>query len=210
MPSLAIGLTGNIGSGKTEATKLFASQGAIVVYSDQLAKDILDTNADVKRRVKKEFGDEIYQSDGKLDRKTMARAIFFDESRREKLEQIVHPYVLNSIEETIHSFRKSSKNKLLIVEAALHYESGAEELFDYMIVIDADEKQRLDRIVQRDGVSRNEIMQRMRSQLPAKDKIARADFVIHNNGDRAGLKEKCIFIYRLLKGITTTPSVPEE
>ena len=189
---------------------VFASLGAKVLYADQVAKDIIDTHDDVKRRVRKEFGNEIYLPNGTLDRKRMARTIFLDASLREKLEQIVHPYVLQVFEEKIQFFRQSSTHGLFIVEAALHYESGAEELFDYMIVIDAGEKQRFDRTMRRDGVTRHEITQRMQAQMPSKEKAAQADFVIHNNGDRDALKEKCVFVFRILESIANSSSGSEQ
>lgn len=95
---LKIGITGGIGSGKSEVCKIIEKLGSKVIYADNLAKDILDTDEEVKKRVKKEFGEDIYLSEGSVDRKKLAKLIFNDETLKSNLENIIHPNVIKHIQ----------------------------------------------------------------------------------------------------------------
>lgn len=196
--TLAIGITGGIGSGKTTVCDVFARLGARVYSADVIAKDLLNHDARVRKHVCRRFGAHLYRADGTLDRKEMAKLIFSDERAREELETIVHPATLSVIKQHIEVARTSGKDRLVVVEAALLYESKADEMFDYIVVVDSGESLQLSRVSERDGVTRQEVSQRMQAQMPAKEKAGHADFVIRNVGTLEALEEKTRFIHQLL------------
>ena len=195
---LAVGLTGGIGSGKTLIASMFAALGTRILSADDLAKNLVDTNQLLKSRIQREFGSEIYTNENVLNRKRLARTVFHDPSALQRLNQIVHPLVLQSIRDEIVAFKQEKTRDILMVEAALLFEANAESMFDYILVVDADEEERIHRIIARDKCSKSEIHERIKAQMPVSEKITKADFVIRNMGDQKMLKEKCLFIYTLL------------
>ena len=200
---LKIGITGGIGSGKTEICKIIERLGSKVIYADDLAKEILNTNESVKRRVRKEFGEDIYTSVGNLDSNKLAQKIFFDEDLKVKLEKIIHPVVIDRIKKNFECLEKSSKHLLVFLEAALIFEAGVDSLLDYIIVVNTDEEIRIKRVMTRDGSCKEEVMQRMKAQIPPAQKIEKADFIIHNNDDKNKLENKVKFIYNILNRMVT-------
>jgi len=198
---LAVGITGGIGSGKSTAAEIFASLGARVLFADAMAKELVRTDERVRRRIQKEFGEQIVARDGAVDTKQLARLVFSDPLALDKLNEIIHPSVLEVIAQEIESFKHKPESEFLAVEAALLFEADADEMFDYIIVVDADEEERIGRVMNRDGSARSDVVRRMEAQMPASEKLERADFVLRNSGDRDALKEKCKFIFSLLRTI---------
>ena len=184
--------------------KLLASFGAKVFFADALAKELIDTNSEIKKKIQKAFGADVFLADGSLDRKRMAKIIFHDDASKERLNGIVHPFVLEDIQKKIQTIKQTNNNKLIVVEAALIFEAGAEGMFDYILVVDADEEKRIERIIRRDRTTTAEVLLRIKAQMPAKKKIARADFILQNSGDMGLLKTNCQFLYKLLKRMTIT------
>ena len=205
---LAVGVTGGIGSGKTEVCAVFASLGAHLCSADKLARTFLDTDPEIRRRVSAAFGARVYNSSGRIDRKELAKLVFADDALLGKLNAIVHPKVIGEIRRIIGQEKKQHKAPMIVVEAALMVEAGIEGLFDFMIVVEAGESARAERIAMRDGASQTEIVQRMRAQLPPEVTSERADFLIHNSGDLTALRSKCEFIFALLSRMQ--PPVPDD
>lgn len=195
---IAVGITGGIGSGKSEACRLFESLGARTLYADAIARELSDTDPTVKSRIARQFGPQVYHSAGKLNRKEMAKLVFQDHHQREKLDAILHPVALRQIEREITTARRKGGSGILLVEAALLYETGADEMFDYIIVVDAPEGERIARVMSRDSVSKSEVLERINAQLPIAEKVERADFVIRNSADLLALQSNCRFLYNLL------------
>jgi dephospho-CoA kinase len=206
--SLSVGITGGIGSGKTAAAKIFGSLGAKVLFADELATRLIDTRREIRNRIKRALGEHALRPDGSLDRKAVARMVFNDDRLLTKLDEIVHPEVLEAMQDEISRFSRSGRGGIIMIEAALLYEAHAEGMFDYVIVVDAPERDRIARIMSRDHVSRGEVLQRMKSQLPAAGKVAKADLVVRNSGDLRTLDENCRFVFRILTGLTRGTLAP--
>jgi len=196
--SLAIGVTGGIGSGKSEVCAIFQSLGGKIISSDTFAKELMNTDQKIRRRIIKEFGEGMYKEDGTLDRKSMAKLIFSDESSKDTINAIVHPVVIEHIANAIDASRNSSSPKLLFIESALIYDIEIDEMFDFIILVLSDEDRRIDRVMKRDSVPKTEVMQRQSAQMPPEKFSDDADFVIDNNGDIAKLKTNCAFLYTIL------------
>ncbi len=198
---LVIGLTGNIGSGKTEVAKIFEQLGAKVYYADPIAKSLMVSNSFIREEIIEAFGKESYSADGSLNRPYIAKQVFSDPEKLDLLNSIVHPEVIKEMQSIIDAEEKRMEHELIIIEAALIFEAGIELMFDYVIMVRADEKMCIDRIRKRDGLSIDEIKNRMNSQIDSKKKEAESDFVINNNSTLEVLKDRCKFLYVILKNL---------
>ncbi len=198
---LKIGITGGIGTGKSEVCKILEELGAPVLYADVIAKNLLDTDENIKSEIKKLFGVDIYDHNNKINRKLLAKKIFLNDDYKNKLENIVHPVVTNSILKIFKNLEVKKDTPLIFVEAALIYETGFNKNLDYTIVINSDIETCINRVMKRDNVSRDDVINRIKSQIHQKKKVELADFVIHNNSTIEDLKKNVKFIFDLLMKI---------
>lgn len=178
-----IGLTGGIGTGKSTVAEILAERGWTVMSSDATAHAIMTTDSDVRKAITNALG-PVYTSDGALDRAAVAAAIFgtTDEHRQRKrtLEQIVHPRVLDTHLRELERLRAAGA-PIVCIESALLYEVGLEDAFDYIIVVDCDDDVRIQRVMERSGLTRSDVEARIAEQMPLSEKRAAADFVITNS-----------------------------
>lgn len=193
---LRIGITGGIGSGKTIVCSIFERQGVPVLYADQIAKEISDTDSSVKKRLKNLLGEEAYHNDGTLNRSFVASRLFSDQKIQMKINAIVHPHVQEEIRRRFDAFERGGE-VIVIAEAALIYEAGLDKILDSVIVIEADEKTRVQRIVDRDGLTADAVRGRMKAQMDAKKKVQKADYVIRNIGSVHDLEASVRFLHTL-------------
>ncbi len=177
---LKVGITGGIGSGKTTVCKIFEVLGVPVYYADDRAKEIINNDSEIKQQIRNLLGESVYFHDGTLDRKRVASIVFNFPELLEQYNAIVHPAV---IEDAKKWLRKNQHHDYVIKEAALLYEAETYKDLDYIICVSAPEHVRIERIMQRDQLTEDEIRMRMNNQLPEEEKINRSDFVIYNNGD---------------------------
>ena len=195
---LKIGLTGGIGSGKSSISYHFKLWGAYIFDADTIAKKILNENEIAQNEVITEFGTDVLGPDGKIDKTKLARIIFYDEDHQLKLNTIIHPYVFTEIDKTFDVILKDGKNKIFVVDAALIYESGADVHMDYVIVVTSHLGLRIERVLKKGDLNRDEFLKRVELQWPDKDKIHLADFVIQNNGTEEDLLKESKKTYNFL------------
>ena len=171
-----IGITGGIGSGKTFISRMFNSSEAFVVFnSDLYAKEILVENSEVIDFVKNKIGEKSYK-DGIIQTKYISDVIFNDKRKLNELNKIVHPKVLHEFEK----FKSSNLNKIIIIESAILFETGIYLQTNYNILVTAPIKERINRVVFRDKISKLDVLKRINSQWKDSKKIGLADFVINN------------------------------
>lgn len=195
---LRVGVTGGIGGGKSTVCRLFAELGRTILLADQIAYELTQHEESVKEGIRRVFGADIYPRDGSLVRRKLAAIVFEDESLRKKLNAIIHPLVFQTLESRILDLSPGARAPYVLIEAALIFETGMNHRLDYVIVVDAPERERISRVMARDGVSRREVMQRIKSQLTAEQKRKEADFIIENHGAEADLFSRVKFIDSLL------------
>ncbi len=193
-----VGVTGGIGSGKSAVCAAFEKIGRTVISADGLAREIMDRDAAVKKKVQRLFGEVAYTPEGILDRKLVAARAFGAPSIRKRLDAIVHPAVFREIESRISRHSREQCLPYVVVEAALIYESGLDKRLDYVIVVQAEEETRIRRVMERDQCTREEVLQRIAAQMPVDAKVKRADFVIRNESDNIQILPKVQFIDVLL------------
>ena len=171
-----IGLTGGIGSGKTFISKIFNSNDVFVIFdSDLCAKQIMENNIDVIDMVKEKIGKKSYE-DGLIQTKYISDIIFSDKEKLNELNKIVHPKVL----EELKKFKYNNLNKLIIIESAILFETGIYLQNDYNILVKAPFKDRINRVINRDKISKADVLKKINSQWSDSKKMELADFVIHN------------------------------
>jgi len=179
---LRVGLTGGIGSGKSTASRFLETLGAYIFDADQEAKKLITENEIVQHELITEFGTDIIDSAGRVDKQKLARIAFQDEDHQQRLNLVVHPYIYELIDKKFNRVLDDGKHGIFIVDAALIYESGYDAHLDYVVVITALLKHRMERALGRETLSRAEILKRIEFQWPEEDKVNMADFVIHNDG----------------------------
>ena len=187
---LKVGLTGGIGSGKSTASNYLRALGAYVFDADKEAKDLIDTNDTVQHELISEFGTDIINIDGQVDKKKLSRVAFQDDDHQERLNAVVHPHVYDLIDAAYKKAMNSDKYNIFIVDAALVYESGLDSHLDYVIVVTAQLKFRMERSLSRNTLTREEILKRMDFQWPEEEKVNASDFVIHNDTSEKNLQSK--------------------
>ncbi|HEY8929872.1 MAG TPA: dephospho-CoA kinase [Mucilaginibacter sp.] len=175
---LKIGLTGNIGSGKTTVSKVFELLDVPVFYADDAAKGVMVNDEILVNGIKAAFGEESYYADGSLNRKHIAAIVFNDDEQLAKLNALVHPATFRAFDDWL----KQVKNAPYILkEAALLFESDSYKMCDYSILVKAPLDTRIKRVMQRDGLSRAEIESRESKQFSEEKKAGLANYIINND-----------------------------
>jgi len=191
-------LTGGIGTGKSTASKILNELGAFIFDADKEAKNILKNNETVQSELIAEFGTDIMSGDENIDNNKLDRIAFQDQDLQLRLNSIIHPYVFQEIDKIFDDVLEKSAYDIFVVDAALIYESGADTHMDYVIDITALLKVRMERALQRETLTRDEILKRIDLQWPEEEKIALADFVIHNDSTEEEFRESITDIYNQL------------
>ncbi len=172
-----IGLTGATGSGKSTAALTAKAWGCYVIDADQVAREALAKGSACLKALAEVFGQDILNEDGTCRRRVLAQRAFADKQQTERLNRLTHPWIIRRIEEYIEVYRQKGDGWILL-DAPLLYESGGDRLCDKVIAMTAPQEIRLERIQQRDGLTREEALQRMRAQPEDTFYTSRADAVI--------------------------------
>ena len=196
---LKIGLTGGIGSGKTTAAKRFAALGARVYHADEISRRVLDPGAVCYDRVVSAFGREILQSDGTIDRKRLGQIVFADEEKRQQLNGIIHPYVIDELFARAEQDLADEENSIAVFEVPLLFESGLHTKMDHNIVVSSTEENRIQRVMERDNLTREQVLSRIHAQMPEEEKMLLANSVLLNDGSKDSLRAQVDTLYQKLK-----------
>lgn len=175
---IRVGITGGIGSGKTSIAKAFKTLGFPVYFADNEAKRLMQSSEIIIKSIQENFGEAIYKG-SVLQKDKLAEIIFNDDQAREKINQIVHPVVRNDFE----TWAKQSKNKIVMMEAAILFETGLYKELDATILVLANLEQRINRVIKRDNSNREAVLNRISAQANPNDHIKLATFLINNNDE---------------------------
>jgi dephospho-CoA kinase len=200
MRTLHVGLTGGIGAGKSTVARLLTGHGAIVLDADLAARAVVEPGTEGLTEVARAFGPEVLRADGSLDRAALASVVFADEERRTRLNAIVHPRVRAWMAERAAAAPEGS---VVVQDIPLLVEGGLVPLFDFVIVVDADDDTRITRLVRDRGMAEQEARARIAAQAPREQRNAAADRLIDNSAGPEDLEKAVAELWRDLEGKTT-------
>ncbi|WP_031506741.1 dephospho-CoA kinase [Streptomyces megasporus] len=192
---LSVGLTGGIGSGKSEVSRLLAEHGAVIVDADKIAREVVAPGTPGLAAVVAEFGEEILAPDGTLDRPRLGAIVFGDPEKRKALNAIVHPLVGARSAEIQEA---AGEDAVVVHDVPLLAENGLAPLYDLVIVVDASTETRLDRLVRLRGMTEADARARMAAQATREQRLAVADVVIDNDGPLERLESQVADVWRRL------------
>ncbi len=179
---LKVGLTGGIASGKSTVSEAFARLGAKVLDADEVAREVVLPGKPAWTKLRHTFGSEFFHPDGRLNRSKLRRLVFADPEQRSRLNAIVHPEVMREIDFRFEQLTSSAEHAVVLVDIPLLIEVGVAHRFDKVVVVYANESVQVMRLMQRDGLSREEARQALSVQIDLREKAKKADFVIDNSG----------------------------
>ena len=200
-PFRLIGVTGGIGSGKSTVCGCFAALGRLVLNADDIARRLTENDAAVRQAIRAGFGESVFRADGSLDRAGLARVAFASAEGIARLNMIIHPRVFEEIDTALAGESRERKMPFVVIEAALVYESGMDEWLDRVVVVDAPENVRIDRVITRDKTTNDEVRRRIAAQWPVQEKLRWADFVIVNDRNGVALDAKVRLIDNIIRAL---------
>jgi dephospho-CoA kinase len=196
---LRVGLTGSIAVGKSFVTSVFAELGCHVLDADQTAREVVMPGAEGLKAVVQEFGEDVLAPDGTLDRARMASIVFAAEEKRQRLNFLLHPFIIARQNEILREWDREDPNGIGIVDAALMIESGGYKRFDKLIVVHCRPEVQLERLMQRSKLTLAEAQQRIASQMPQEEKQRYADYLIDTSDGFEPTKQRTVEVYKELR-----------
>ena len=186
---LVIGLTGGIGTGKSEVTRMLEALGAVVINADQVGHEAYRPNSESWKEVVNNFGEQILRPNGEIDRQKLGAIVFADTDQLSKLNQIMHPRMARIVSDQLESLRGQG-TIVAVVEAALLFEAGWDSLVDEVWATDSPVETVIERLQARSDMSAEEVLKRIDSQMDRAERLKRAQVIVDNGGDVADLESK--------------------
>ncbi len=196
---LKVGLTGGIGCGKSFVGEALASYGCLVIHADDLGHEVLAGGGEAYTPVVAEFGREILDGEGEIDRRALGARVFGYPERLARLNALVHPAVIRREEELVAEFAARRPDGIAVVEAAILVETGSYKRFDKLILVTCREEQQVERAMRRNGASEGDVRARIGRQMPLAEKRKFADFVIDTSGEKADTLRQTRAVYDTLR-----------
>jgi dephospho-CoA kinase len=201
---IKVGLTGGYATGKSFVAAELERLGCYVIYADRLGHQVLEPDGEAYGPTVEAFGREILGSDGRIDRKQLGSVVFRAPELLEKLMGFVHPAVFLLEEKMLADFQARSPHGIAVIEAAILIETGRYKVFDRLILTVCDEATQIERGMKRDGLTAEQVRQRLSNQLPVEKKTSYADYVVDTSGEKQETIQKVQAIYRDLKSLVHT------
>lgn len=194
---VVVGLTGDIGTGKSTVALMFEEMGAKLIDADKIAHRMLWRNSPCFEKITRKFGSGIL-THGRIDRKKLAGAVFDDVSQLEELEKIIHPQVIRKVERRLETLRREKKYRIVVLDVPLLFESGMDKLTDVTITVYSNRINQVQRLLKKGGLDKKDIAKRSKRQMPLALKKRKSDFIINNNSDLKDAKSQVMKIWNIL------------
>lgn len=194
---IVVGLTGNIGCGKSSLSDIFRAEGIKIIDADIIARQIYEDEK-LLRKVYETFGNDIKNEDGSLNRKALGRIVFSDDEKLIQLNKLTHPVIRQKVSDEIEEY-KSQNEEIVILDAALLVESDYLNFIDKLLVVTCKENIQIERIIARDNCSIEEALGRIKSQMSQENKVKYADYVIDNSATLSELRKKAFIFMNYIK-----------
>jgi dephospho-CoA kinase len=196
---LTVGLTGGIGSGKSEVSRRLRDLGAVVIDADAVAREVVEPGTPGLAAVVAEFGEGVLRPDGTLDREGLGRIVFGNPDKLAKLNAIVHPLVGERIARQMADVQRNHPDGVVVYDVPLLVENDLQGGYDVVLVVATDPATQLRRLVEQRGMTEDDARSRIAAQAPLDAKLAVADLVIDNNGDLADLDRQVTEVWSILR-----------
>lgn len=196
---MLLGVTGGIASGKTVVAKMLEELGAPLIDFDLLARQVVEPGEPAFTQIVDYFGKEVLQEDGTLNRKKLSKIVFQDTEKRNQLEGFTHPPIFEEFLKQVNAIAEKDPDAVIQVVVPLLIEKNLRPIFDKILVVYVPEEQQIERLVERDGISREEAARMLEAQLPIDQKLTYADFVVHNEGSMEGTRKQLEEVWLELK-----------
>jgi dephospho-CoA kinase len=195
---LTVALTGGIATGKSVVAGVLADHGCYVQSADRVAHDLMKPGRPAWKQILSHFGPRILNADKTVNRRLLGKVVFSDEAERLYLNRVLHPLVLLQKRRAVRRLERSGRHRIFVSEAALTIESGFASYFDKIVVVHCSQDVQVDRLMKRDAITRSEAHRKIRSQMPAAEKIRHADYLIDTSGTPAETLDQAERLYRSL------------
>ena len=196
---LKVGLTGSIAVGKSFVLKVLHEFGARTLDADEIAREVVEPGTAGLQAVVEEFGSDILNSDGSLNRAKVGSIVFADKEKRQKLNSILHPFIITRQDEILRQWENETPGAIAVVDAALMIESGGYKRFDKLIVVHCRPEIQLERLIERDGMSGEEAERRIGSQMPQEEKKRYATFLIDTSEGFESTRQQTAAVWQQLQ-----------
>ncbi|HVL90123.1 MAG TPA: dephospho-CoA kinase [Actinomycetota bacterium] len=183
---LLVGLTGGIASGKSTVAAMLLERGAQLIDADEIAREIVEPGLPAWGKIVEHFGEQVLQADRRLDREVLAEIVFGDPAKRRLLNEITHPRIMDEMAQRIAAL--AGTDAIVVCDIPLLTETGRSSMFQIVVVVEAPEEVRVERLMRTRGYTREQALERIRAQASSDDRRAVADVVIENDGDLDSLQ----------------------
>ncbi|HEY6345920.1 MAG TPA: dephospho-CoA kinase [Bryobacteraceae bacterium] len=199
---LRVGLTGGLASGKSFVGRALADMGCFLIQADELGRQVSEPGGEAYDQIVREFGPGILNSEGSIDRRRLAGQVFHDPERLDRLNALVHPPVYARERQLQAGLARQHPDGIAVTEAAILIETGSYRRYDKLIVAICAPEQQIERAMARDHLTREEVLDRMRRQMPLEEKRKLADYVIDTSGSKEDTLTQTRAVYNSLRSIT--------
>jgi dephospho-CoA kinase len=196
---LKVGLTGGLASGKSFVGRALSDLGCLLIQADVLGRQVLEQGGETYEAVVATFGNQILDPDSKINRRRLAKIVFSDPEQLAKLNALVHPRVKERERDLVAEFSHEHPDGIAVTEAAILVETGSYKEYDRLIVAVCRPEQQIERSMDRDGVSREEVLNRLSRQMPLEEKVKHADFIIDTSGSKENTLQQVRTVYDSLR-----------
>lgn len=197
---IIVGVTGGMGTGKTRVAGMFRRMGAVVIDADEISHQLIYPGRPAWKKIVSTFGKTVLRRDYFIDRKILAKKVFSDSRKLKKLSGIIHPLVYKAIREKIARIGRQGPSAIVILDVPLLLESGGRKLTDKLVVVTAPRNVQLKRACGKLEIGMSDALRRIKAQMPLKEKIKIADFVIDNGGSLISTEKQARAIWKKLVG----------
>jgi dephospho-CoA kinase len=204
---LKVGLTGGLASGKSFVGRALRDLGCFLIQADELGHQVIEPGGEAYEDVVALFGKQILTADGKIDRKRLAARVFADPEQLARLNALVHPPVKARERVLATDFAREHPHGIVVTEAAILIETGSFKDYDRLIVAVCRPEQQIERSMERDGVSREEVLNRLSRQMPLEEKVKHADFIIDTSGSKENTLQQVRTVYESLRSLNKEPGL---